>query len=71
MGPESETIMLPASMNQFEPQLAEIPTTRAAAAPLYPSLSSSKYRFLTSVDILVGAYLGIRTLSFGGVRNHR
>lgn len=32
--PGSGTIMLPASMNQFEPQLAETPTTRAAAAPL-------------------------------------
>jgi hypothetical protein len=63
--------MLPASMNHSEPQLVETPTTRAAAAPLYPSRSSSKYRFFTAVDILLGAYFGIRTLSFKGVRNHR
>jgi hypothetical protein len=46
-------------MNHNEPQLADTPTARAAAAPLCPSRSSSKYRFFTSVDTLFGAYLGI------------
>jgi hypothetical protein len=58
-------------MNHSEPQLVDTPTSRAAAAPLYPSLNSSKYRFFTVDGSLFGAYLGIRTLSFWGVRNHR
>ncbi|MFC8014037.1 hypothetical protein ACFUR9_27775 [Streptomyces cinereoruber] len=50
-------------MNHNEPQLVETLTTRAAAAPLYPALSSSKYLFFTDVGILLGAYVGIRTPS--------
>src|SRR5512144_2019161 len=71
IGPGPGTIMLPASMNHSEPQLVETPTLRAAAAPLYPSRNSSKYHFFTAVGILLGAYLGIRTPSLRGVRNHR
>lgn len=44
---------------------------RAAAAPRYPSWSSSKYLFFTAVGTLLGAYLGMRTLSFQSIRNHR
>ncbi|WP_206304658.1 hypothetical protein [Streptomyces sp. B27] len=50
-------------MNHNEPQLVETTTNRAAAAPPYPSLSSSKYLFFTEVGILLGAYFGIRTPS--------
>ncbi len=53
--------MLPASMNHSDPQLVETPTARAAAAPLRPSRSSSKYRLFTELDNLSGGYLGIRT----------
>lgn len=63
--------MLPASMNHNEPQLVDTPTWRAAAAPRYPSCSSSKYLFFTAVGTLLGAYLGMRTLSFRSIRNHR
>jgi hypothetical protein len=36
----------------FEPQLVETPTTRAAAAPLYPSRSSSNYQACLTCALL-------------------
>ncbi len=63
--------MLPASMNHRDPQLVDTPTMRAAAAPLCPSLTSSKYLFFTEDDNRLGAYLGIRTSLTREIRNHQ
>src|ERR1700716_1941261 len=47
IGPGSEIITPPASRNHSDPQLVDTPTRRAAAAPIWPSRTSSKYRFFT------------------------
>jgi hypothetical protein len=48
-------------MNHFDPQLVDTPTARDAAAPVWPSRMSSKYRFLAWTGIRFCPPRGIRT----------
>src|ERR1700716_591312 len=59
IGPGSEIITPPASRNHSDPQLVDTPTRRAAAAPIWPSRTSSKYPFFTEPGIWLEPPRGI------------